>query len=156
MNLLLSWNHWKIRMVIQKLFFPIVLFLQSLDSVTAEYWVNEIIDLGTSLHRKIENSSIYRSKICNLYLLGVFSQEQLTWFFVPMFSYSKKIPKLKFPVLFALKFCCWLLKTQQNFSFVAHFEFRYILVYLVDNSFKSTLSSFLETLWIGERLKTND
>ena len=122
MNLLLSWNHWKIRMVIQKLFFPIVLFLQSLDSVTAEYWVNEIIDLGTSLHRKIENSSIYRSKICNLYLLGVFSQEQLTWFFVLMFSYSKKIPKLKFPVLFALKFCCWLLKTQQSFSFVAHFD----------------------------------
>ena len=64
-------------MVVQKLFSPIMLFLQSLDSGTAEYWVNEIIDLGTSLHRKIENSSIYRSKICILYFLEVFSQEQI-------------------------------------------------------------------------------
>ena len=112
MNYQLVKSHWKIRIVLQKLIFPIVLFLQSFKSVKQLTTESVRVWLGTSLYCKLEYSSIFRTNIWFVFVRGQ-KQVIMMWFIMTYaFFYSNKFPKLKFAALFDLKF----FKTEQSQS----------------------------------------
>ena len=112
MNYQLVKSHWKIRIVLQKLIFPIVLFLQSFKSVKQLITESVRVWLGTSLYSKLEYSSNFRPKIWFAFVRGQ-KQVIMMWFIMThAFFYSNKFPKLNFAALFDLKF----FKTEQSQS----------------------------------------